>query len=406
MASKLKDPKEKGLEISKRGLESTVGKGNLSLVSTIKPLLIEPTIIISKSVEREAIVPSVVKNVMDIFAAYYLQAFSYTAEIKDVVLKKDIQRLSSIDKPSPGMFESVSFEARGPKKNKPYVQNPKGEKHRTEIVGMSRSEYKKQQKTGEDGYDQVYDNLVAKNRKSANVGKQQGKENQGKSETLTASAVASQLKEKSLGGGRILELKVDGGNNKVITIPMMLRATTLIASLNSVLYISGINEVKASLAYRWHDMKSGKISFWRDFILASDIIRRKKAHLISETDGVSEDILARTNKVARDYTLKNKSSFGGLYNILIISNTDEDAMTRVIRKKLTSDRARNTLFRLNSLLMIAVVDTEWEQVNIYTREINNYITLSFNDLTSSKGNDNLKIKDILEAFLNNQAPRL
>jgi hypothetical protein len=90
---------------------------------------------------------------------------------------------------------------------------------------------------------------------------------------------------------------------------------------------------------------------------------------------------------------------------LVISEQDEQEIQKLIGGKLSNEKTRDIVFANTSAFCIAVVDSEWERVSIYIKDIDSFSQNSFDSFKpmSDKGTNN--ISDILKAFsLNNSAP--
>lgn len=328
--------KEESVNMVKRIPGLAIGHGTPSLVDAIKPLLVDPTFIVNSSLSENEHIHDAVKVILQVFSAYYFQAFTYMATVKDVKVKKELGKLSTVRKPRPGMFGNVSIEA--DKQGKP----------------------------------------------SGKVTIQDGME---------------------LSVGKILELKLTMDNGIDVTLPVLIRANTVYATTESLMSISGALEYDSTLSRRWDEWRSGGITFWKDFVFASDLIANKKKLVVRDTEDIYTDVHSKANAASTKYVMTGEAQYGGLYNVMVVTESDLKSYEYKSGGKFTSSVIRDKFFSLNKILMLVVMDRDWDRMVIYTRDLDGYTTVGFSHLLK-KSKQSMDMKDILGSFMNNQPARL
>ena len=210
--------------------------------------------------------------------------------------------------------------------------------------------------------------------------------------------------------GKVVEVKFTVRNNdsKVadeLTIPVVVKLDTMVIPSEVVDAILVSNKDEITLGSRFKDAIAGRIGFIKDFILCSDLIKSQKKTMIKDPTGYYNQLLKRINNSRLYSALSGNISLAGISSVIIISEEDENLIQREIGGKLTNENTRNIIFNNTSAMMICVVDREWERVSMYIRDIDSFSQNSFDDFKSTTDkNSGAQIQDILKAFSVGSAP--
>lgn len=212
--------------------------------------------------------------------------------------------------------------------------------------------------------------------------------------------------------GKVVELKFnvrDNTDNRKrsdeVTIPVVIKLDNMIIPSEVIDQIITSNKDEITLGARFKDAISGRISFIKDFLLCSDLIKSQKKTMIKDPTGYYAQMLKRINNSRLYSALSGNISLAGISSIVVLSEEDENEVQKMIGGKLTNQKTREIVFNNTSAMMIVVVSREWERVSIYIRDIDGFSQNTFSDFKSStdKGSGS-QILDVLKAFSLNSAP--
>jgi hypothetical protein len=209
--------------------------------------------------------------------------------------------------------------------------------------------------------------------------------------------------------GKVMEVKftVRGNDSKAsdeITIPVVVKLDNMVIPADVIDQILTANSDEITLGSRFKDAISGRIGFIKDFILCSDLIKTQKKTMIKDPTGYYNQLMKRINNSRMYSALSGNISLAGVSSIVVISEEDESYIQKQIGGKLTNEHTREIIFNNTSAMMIVVVDKEWERVSIYVKDIDGFSQNSFDAFKSMSDKGNNNIADIIKAFSLNNAP--
>lgn len=231
------------------------------------------------------------------------------------------------------------------------------------------------------------------------------------SNTLTSSTQKLETFEK-LGSavGKVMEVKFtvrgnDSKNSDEITIPVVVKLDNMVIPADVIDQILTANADEITLGSRFKDALAGRIGFIKDFILCSDLIKSQKKTMIKDPTNYYTQLLKRINNSRLYSALSGNISLAGVSSIVVISEEDESYIQKQIGGKLTNEHTRNIIFNNTSAMCIVVVDKEWERVSIYIKDIDGFSQNSFDAFKSmSDKGSGPQIADILKSFSLGNAP--
>ncbi len=197
---------------------------------------------------------------------------------------------------------------------------------------------------------------------------------------------------------------ITGSYDRDVVIPVLIQLSSVVLGTESVINLVASNSVDKTLNDRWIQYKSGQISFIKDLILCNDIIDEKKKLLMSDETDTYLNILKRIQKSQVGAIFSSEGlSFASASNIYVISESVAKEIEYRIGGKLSNYRTRNKLFLGNYGMILVVIDREWERVTFYYRNMEAGTDVSFSSLAKA-GNKNTDIYEIFKMFNNGGSP--
>lgn len=374
-----------GAEMSPRFLESirnilvtykgTVGSP-LSISDVSKIARIEPITLVSSSLSSTKELYNVLHGVLNIYAAYYLQAVGIlSAQLADVRILKILDKINP-DRDVKTLLTSGYIAAESFVNSTLTLKNCK---YGFPVPGTTVAT------------EHIFD----------------------EDEGLHLGTSIQRLETfEKLGSavGKVVEVKfkVRPADSKSVadetTIPVVVKLDTMIipSDVLSTILVSNKNEI--TLGSRFEQAIRGRIGFIKDFILCSDLIKTQKKTMIKDPTGAYAALLKRINNSRIYSALSGNISLAGVSSIVVISDEDENLIQRFIGGKLTNEQTRDIVFDNTSAMMIVVVSEAWERVTIYIRDTSSYSQSSFDAFKGSADKGNNNIGDILKSLTAGQAP--
>ena len=164
-------------------------------------------------------------------------------------------------------------------------------------------------------------------------------------------------------------------------------------------------------ARRWLQVKAGEIRFIKDFLFATDLIKKHRDAIRKDKSGVLNYILQRKNnalvKHFADVTANAPKSHNLINNILIVEKRTFQRACDAAGLKITSTSQRNKFFASTFIMSIIVVDTMYNTVEMYFHGIDgrgDYTYSTISKLGQANKSD-FELKEVMTSFANNSAPK-
>lgn len=166
-----------------------------------------------------------------------------------------------------------------------------------------------------------------------------------------------------------------------------------------------------TLAHRWKQVKAHEIKFWKDFVFASDLIKRQSDALKSDKTGILLNMIKNKNgkliSQIWDMFTKGDPSRNLANSFLIMSRDNFRQACAESNIDFTDYRQRQKFFLMTYCMMVVVVDSMSGSVDIYIngfKLVGNY-TYDMINKVGSKGKDNFNLKEIMTAMSGGSMPR-
>lgn len=246
-------------------------------------------------------------------------------------------------------------------------------------------------------------------------------DNNDKPNTGSFGTVLSFPKEVALPTGRIVELNLasDGqGKPYKVNVLVSLRPTFVPDDVFKQFFFLG---VKTPLAQRWFQVTSGEIKFWRDFIFELNERDKRKTALKKDKTGVLREMLDRQDSnftkwlskifanaygKSSDITSANANNRQNIANsILYLSKPDFTKWCKDSGINFTLESDRNKFMFKTMSMMVAVIDDDFNRVEMYFHGIKNRGEFNFDQLKSQSKTEKFDLASIMSAMSRTTAPK-
>lgn len=334
--------------------------GNMSLVDITKFTRVEPIAVVNKDLVKVKEYNAILNGILNIYLGYYLQAVQLLS-----VSYADAKVLKTLDSVSPDRSFIVESYSLG--------KTVSLEDSLFELPGMRGDE----------------DELSVKE------------------QTLSSKV---EYLDKVQAVGKVVEIKFtlddtsrDGScktEMKDVVIPVQVRLLTTLTDGTVMNGILTSNEDDITFTSRLKDVFSGRIRFFKDFIMAQDLIKNQKKILFKEGADAYNEILKRYNNSAM-LTILNRGNvgYGKISSIYIMTEEDENNIKKKFGSGLNSTKIRDTIFNNSLAMIIAVVDREWERVTIYVKDTAGASTSTFSEFRKAGDTDfGAQLADVVKSL--------
>jgi hypothetical protein len=157
---------------------------------------------------------------------------------------------------------------------------------------------------------------------------------------------------------------------------------------------------------RWHGWRSGRLAFWKDLVMCNDLIEDHRNALMHDKDGLYRQIVARKSKNRFAGILSGNPSVATASNMAVITKETADKIELETVGTLNDFRTRQKLFEPTSLMILVVINPDYDRATFYYRGIAEKTDVSMRDLKAANKGSGPDVADILRAFTQGHAPSL
>ena len=346
-----------------------------SLIQYTQPCRVEPMVLIDQSLQHEPAISDALQVLSSIFTGYYLQAVALMTTVNGV------QVIGKLDPLNPNRSPLLAAGARA-----------------TEDYQFSLPSYASKNEASAS-------NLVVSVESAVPV---QGKPGSGKP---TASgpasnhqAVSEAVKDASnLAVGKIVEVKFRDANGEYV-MPITIRLIPLMTTPTLIKAILGSGAYQFNMKERWHKWRAGEISLIGDLIFCNDLIKRHRKLLNQDTHGFYAETMARRGRNAVSAVLSGQPSVATASNMAVMSARTAVELERELGGKLSDFKVREDAMSATSLMLMVIIDPDYERVTIYSRSIPQPTSLAIRDLKTLNKGTGPDITEIMKALMDRSAP--
>lgn len=327
---------------------------NKSLADISKLTRVEPLTIVSKDLLSFEPMQDVQQAVLSMFSAHYLQAMNIVAGIQHVEVVKALDKLNPA-RDDTGFLLSESLTR--------------------ESVSFSLEAYK---------YSLPRDGITYVQESGKDIDLND----------VTNLSVGRMIKV-TIGYPANEEAGTKAGSCEV---PVNIRLMASSIPNGSITRILAHQTEDTSLVERYHAWRSGRISFIKDLIFAQDLIDENKRALIQDDSRTLETIMSRVSNNKKYGLLTRNPSLASASNIFVISEEVAKELESKLGGKLSNPSIRNKAFENTYMMLLVIVDREWNRVTFYTRGITESTDLSLKDIKAKSGNKGPDLLDMMKAM--------
>jgi hypothetical protein len=207
-----------------------------------------------------------------------------------------------------------------------------------------------------------------------------------------------ELKElANLSVGKVFTVEITDGLHKV-SIPITIRLMASSLPSANLIHILSIGNKDNSVKERYHAWKAGRLEFIKDLIFCQDLIDAHRKNLMADKDGIYTNILkrARSNQVSAIVTAN--PSIATVSNLVILSNTTAEQLELHLDGKLSDFKTREKMMDTTYIMILCVIDKQWNRVTFYHRGMHLPTEVSVKDLKAANKGNGPDVSDILKAY--------
>lgn len=354
-----------GMEAFRQVAQFMITATQNSLIEFTKPTRVEPLVVVDHDVLNHDLTPIAMQTFQSLFAAYYLQAAALVCNVQR------ISTLKTLDKLNP---------------NRDWKQSAL---HGTLLNALESYQDRLPFYADIPALEADGDSKTPKN-----------------SVTFNEDTYSTVQELSSLAVGKLLQVEIVDGDKKA-TVPVQLRLIpSTMPSTNLVHMLSLNNENELSIRERYHAWRSGRIQFVRDFVLCLDLMKAHRKNLMSDKDGVYSNIVTRNRSQMLSTIVSGDPSVATASNIVLISDLTALELETAVGGKLKDFKTREKIFAETSIMLLGVIDKQWERLTIYHRSIPEYSEYSKAELKASNKGNGPDVSEILKAYQVGAAPRI
>lgn len=344
-------------------LYTAVTKGQKvgSLADLSRPARVEPLVLIDQPLAEQPYMEDILKMALTTFAGYYLQAVAMVMNVGRIDTLKVLDSLNphrsqgSVSDVKDAVWSKESY-ANG----LPSLESFSEPMEKNLIVSMEASDDSRDLRPGEDSVKKLYeiDNLAV---------------------------------------GKLINVELEDGENKG-KLPVLLRLIPTKVTPQVLTHIFTATTKNSSWKERYHLWRAGQIRLVRDLIFSVDLIDEHRKALVNDTSNVYMTIHDRRRNNAMKAAYTDIPSMGDASNIAVISKETAKLVGRAMHGKLESVKIRKQIFDSTYLILLIVVDEQWERVTLYHRGLDMPTEMSFKEIKASEKGKGPDITEILKAY--------
>lgn len=325
-----------------------------SLVEYTRSTRVEPMVLLDTRAAQLPYIEDVLNNGLNIFAGYYLQAVSLAVDVGSVNVVRLLDRLNPNRNPVDTFANSFSRESF---------------KHGLPFPGQSMSqEARGDQSDFSQGIKMVNEST-------------------------------------NLSVGKMIDVNIQSGGQKS-SIPVAIRLRVNTIRPDVLTHTLSLDSKDTTAKERWHQWRSGQIEFFKDLVMAQDLIDQHKNNMIKDKSGYykSRSRQKRSNAIS---ALLGGMSVATASSIFVMTKETSKELESNLRGRLSKFKTREKLFKETYAMMIFVVDPDWEQLTIYHRSIESPTEASIREIQrSNRSKNGPDIMEILNAFRESKSPTI
>jgi hypothetical protein len=347
-----------------------------SLVQYTQPARAEPIVLLDYSIMNLPYMGEIMQAINSIFAGYYLQAVALSVNVGKIDVVRLLERLNPSRNPADQSAMMIGDRLLDMQSYRHRLPMP-GENMSLEQFGFE--DFKSGSAAGDTGHNT--------------------------SATLGRDTISNAQEVANLSVGILMDVQIEDQGHKA-SIPVSIRlivSSIAPRTLNNILTNS---EKDVSVKERYHAWRAGQLSFIKDLILCNDLIDTHRSTLMKDGSGVYAEILKRRNGNKLSTIMSGNPSVATASNIVVLSAQTVSELESTVGGKLANFKLRERIFKNTYLMLMVVVDPQWEHITIYTRGISIPTTLTVGEIKSNNKGKGIDVAEVLKAYQLGGSPTL
>lgn len=346
-----------------------------SLVKYTKVTRVEPVTLVDAKAVYLPYTHDVLQTLNSIFAAYYLQAVSISVNVGKVDVVRLLDKINPNRDPmeNAGMFVGDMLSEESYKHALPRLDRKFGleafgddvEKHYAKAHGDN--------KIIEQGF--------------------------GKDTVARATEVAN------LSVGKLLEVEICQGEQKAV-IPVSVRLIVSSIASDNLSHILSVGSKDTSVKERYHAWRSGQLTFIKDLMLCQDLIDDHRSALMNDKSGMYQQTLDRRNRNKISAILSGQPSVATASNLVVMTSETARQIESASAGRFKDFKFRQNIFKNTYVMLMVVIDTAFEQITIYTRDMETPMIVSAKEIKSANKGSGPDVAEILKAYQLGNSPTI
>lgn len=339
-----------------------------SLIRFTKSTRVEPIALVDQRLSHLPFMTDVMQSLSSIFTGYYLQAVALAVNVGSVNVVKLLDALN----PSRDVHDAAATHIVDRLNEKPGMLSMESYRYGLPVPGEA---------IGLEAFGDTLPTVNAKNN-AFSTGKD------------TAKAVNEAV---NLSVGKLIEVTVEDDGKKAM-FPIMIRLISSIVGSDTLVHILGDGSRNVSYKERYHAWRAGQLEFIRDLVLCQDLIDEHRAALMKDKSGVYAEILNRRTGNSAANFFSGSASVGTASNLVILSKQTVKELEASIEGRISNFATREKIFKNTYIMILVVIDTEWEQITFYHRGIAIPTEMSLKELKTANKGTGPDVGEILKAY--------
>lgn len=193
----------------------------------------------------------------------------------------------------------------------------------------------------------------------------------------------------------------DGNKAEVL---MTLRLAVMLASNAEVVNLLTLTDHTNTFSERRLKVKAGQLKFWKDLVFCNDLIEQARKNRFKDKTGYYRRMMDRRSSNWLSGLLSFDMSINNASAIMVVEQDTVDSLAAEMGGDFDEFAVRKQVFDDTLTVYIAVVDTRFNQITIYTRGMDEYTTLQVSDLKGKGGKGGNNVDDIIRAYTSGSNP--
>lgn len=209
----------------------------------------------------------------------------------------------------------------------------------------------------------------------------------------------------NLSVGKQFSVEITDGNHSA-SIPVSIRLMASSLPTANLVHILSLNSADNSVKGRYHKYRAGRIEFIKDLVLCQDLIDAHRKNLMADKDGIYSNLVKRSRNNGLATIVSGNPSIATASNLVIMSSDTAARLELEINGKLDDFKTREKIFKETYLMIVAVIDKQWERVTFYHRGIHSRTEVGMRDIKAANKGNGPDVSEILKAYQVGNSPSL